>query len=200
MAIGIERPLYDLIEDYLVNIFKHFNAQIDIDYKVEVYAGRQAGDFINEVENTAVLNLYAQKIINKSMTNLGSGQDTVTFHIDTYVAPKKNNKFIKTKYQDEAAHKFLLLYTHYARRLLTDLSIKKFGFDSSVKVGNFRYLGADDFESQYSENEVTMLASRTVFTLDVPFCSTDSGEYSKLAEIIIAMNDNIVAIFNYEKE
>lgn len=213
MSFEIKRPFYCLIEDYLVKIFRIFNSKISTDYEVKIYNGRQAGNFINEVEDSAIFNLYADSVAPNKAYNTGYRIDTVTFHIDIFVAPTCSGKLFKEiETQDEVAHKFLLLYSHYADKLISDLSIRLFGFDEPF-ITNYRFCGIKSFENQYNEAEIRFLGSKLIFTLDIPFLETDAFstagtdddtgdmEYNRLSQIIINIsNDEIDSIFNCNKE
>ncbi len=200
MTIELEPSFCSLIEDFLVKVFREFNSQIDTDYEIKVYNGRQSGNFINEVGNTAVFNLYTESNARNKAYSNGSRIDTTTFFIDIFVAPKRSTEKIKAEYQDEAAHKFLLYYTHYADRLLSNLSNRRFGFKEPL-ITNYRFVESRSFENQYSGAEIICLGSRLVFTLNIPFVAVESAEYKELAEIIIHMKPaDIKQIFKYNKE
>ena len=198
--IEIKVPLCSLVEDYLKDIFNFFNAKLDPTYKVNIFIGRKSGSFEHDVKNTAVFNLYAVKTDIVQHYNNRQGQDRITFYIDVFVAPKNKNNddVIKAKYQDEAAHKSLLLYTNYCRSLLTDLSTKRFGLPPNT-VANFRFNSIASFDNQYTDSEITMLGARIEFSLDMAFVPTDSNEYNRLSAIFLGIktDEKIEMLFDY---
>lgn len=198
VSIELKLPIYSQVEDYLKKVFQFFNEKIDPNYKINILVGAKSGGFLQLAGDTSVFNLYSTNVSPKHKYNTGVCQDTVGFNIDIFVSPSKNNELTKEKYQDTAAHKFLLLYTNYARNLLTDLSIRRFGI-SPKYLGNFRFAGIESFEPEYSDSEIAYLGARINFSLDIMFYPTDSNEYNELSAIIVNMGNNLDMLFNKEK-
>ena len=195
----LENPIYSLLEDYFKSAFDLFNSTLEKQEQVKIYVGRVGVGFLREAEDTAVFNIYAVNTQTKvGLEYYDYSQDIITFHIDVFasarVKPVQVNKYFI--YQDEVAHKTLLLYTNFARSVLQNLYTQNYGGLSTI-LGDFHFLGMDNFIPTYSESEIVSFASRIKFTVDAPFYPSDSNNYNELKSIFVSLNGNLGLDISY---
>lgn len=193
--IELRKPTHYLVEDYLFDVFSEANNKLNESDRFKIFVGKQSGgSFIRflEKEVNAIFNLYAVDIQTVGSVSTAKYQrDTVKFFIDIIVATntRTNKLWDKEKItQDEAAHKALMVYCDLTRNILSDIAIRQFGLPQGV-IGNFRFNSVSSFEVEYREEEVTMLAARIEFTLDMPYFAFDSKDYEELKEIFISIKN-----------